>query len=63
MVRRQIPMVTEQLKMIEDAQVRYLRMELAKATDPKRRQELKEQLDKLDEGLGEISEKQTLLVE
>ena len=56
-------MVTEQLKMVNEEQVRYLRMELAKATDPKRRQELKEQLDKLDEGLGEISEKQTLLVE
>lgn len=56
-------MVTEQLTMVNEEQVRYLRMELAKATDPKRRQELKEQLDKLDEGLGEISEKQTLLVD
>jgi hypothetical protein len=56
-------MVREQIQMVEEAQVRYLRMELAKATDPKRRQELKEQLDKLDEGLGEISDKQTLLVE
>jgi hypothetical protein len=56
-------MVTEQLKMIEDAQVRYLRMELARATDPKRRQELKEQLDLVEEGLSEISEKQSLLAE
>ena len=56
-------MVTEQLKMVEEAQVRYLRMELATAIDPKRIQELKDQLDMIDEGLGKISETQTLLVE
>jgi hypothetical protein len=56
-------MVTEQLKMIEDAQVRYLRMELARATDPKRRQELKEQLDMIEEGISTSIEKQTLLAE
>jgi len=49
--------------MIEDAQVRYLRMELARATDPKRRQELKEQLDMIEEGISTSIEKQTLLAE
>jgi len=56
-------MVTEQLEIIEEEQIRYIRMKLAQTSDPTLRKQLKEQLDKFAEGLGESSEKQTLLAE
>jgi hypothetical protein len=56
-------MVTDNMKIMQEEQFRYLRMQLAQTTDPKRIKELKEQLDMIEEGISTSIEKQTLLAE